>query len=69
MRKMGEEVYVIAKYDYNTQDERELQIRKNEKLILLDDSKQWWKVENSQHQSGFVPSNFVKNASRPFLLV
>lgn len=60
MKKMNEEVYVIAKYDYAPQNEKELAIKKNEKLILLDDSKQWWKVENNQHQSGIVPSNFVK---------
>ena len=57
---MNEELYVIAKYDYAPQNEKELAIKKNEKLILLDDSKQWWKVENNQHQSGIVPSNFVK---------
>lgn len=67
MRKMGEEIYVIAKYDYKAQDENELQIKKNEKLVLLDDSKQWWKVENGQHQSGFVPSNFVKKC-KPSIL-
>ena len=60
MKKMSEEVYVIAKYDYTPQNDQELAIKKNEKLILLDDTKQWWKVENSQHQSGIVPSNFVK---------
>lgn len=60
MCKMGDEVYVIAKYDYEAQDDNELHIKKNERLILLDDSKQWWKVENTSHQSGFVPSNFVK---------
>ena len=60
MKKMNEEVYVIAKYDYVPQNEKELAIKKNEKLILLDDTKQWWKVENNQHQSGIVPSNFVK---------
>jgi len=63
----SEEVYVIAKYDYNAQDKQELQIKKNEKLVLLDDSKQWWKVENSQRQSGFVPSNFVKKC-KPSIL-
>lgn len=67
MCKMGDEVYVIAKYDYEAQEEKELNLKKNEKLILLDDSKQWWKVENNQHQSGFVPSNFVKRC-KPSIL-
>jgi len=63
----SDDVYVIAKYDYNGQDRQELRIKKHERLILLDDSKQWWKVENSQHQSGFVPSNYVKKC-KPSIL-
>jgi len=62
MRKMGEEVYVIAKYDYKAETPQELDIRKSEKLLLLDDSKHWWKVQNNRLQAGFVPSNFVKKA-------
>lgn len=42
--KSGDEVYVVAKYDYVAQGSQELDLRKNEKLILLDDSKHWWKV-------------------------
>ncbi|KAI1285962.1 Cytoplasmic protein NCK1 [Halotydeus destructor] len=56
----GDEVYVVAKYDYVAQGSQELDLKKNEKLILLDDSKHWWKVLNSKSQSGFVPSNYVK---------
>lgn len=55
-----EQVIVVAKYDYVAQGSQELELRKNEKLVLLDDSKQWWKVLNSKGQSGFVPSNYVK---------
>ncbi|UYV65052.1 NCK2 [Cordylochernes scorpioides] len=58
--KNGEEIYVVAKYDYAAQGAQELDIKKNERLILLDDSKHWWKVQNSKNQSGFVPSNYVK---------
>lgn len=60
-------MYVIAKYDYQAQDSQELDIKKNERLLLLDDSKHWWKVQNSQQQFGFVPSNFVKKA-KPSIL-
>ena len=56
----GDDVIVIAKYDYTAQGNQELDLKKNEKLILLDDSKHWWKVLNSKNQSGFVPSNYVK---------
>ncbi|GAB6019890.1 hypothetical protein CHUAL_001425 [Chamberlinius hualienensis] len=58
--KPGEETYVIAKYDYKAQGNQELDIKKNEKLLLLDDSKHWWKVQNSRNLSGYVPSNYVK---------
>lgn len=58
--KQGEEIYVVAKYDYEAQGSQELDIKKNERLILLDDSKHWWKVQNSRNQAGFVPSNYVK---------
>lgn len=58
--KSGEEVVVVAKYDYSAQGSQELDLKKNERLILLDDSKHWWKVLNSKNQSGFVPSNYVK---------
>lgn len=51
---------VVAKYDYQAGGPQELDLKKNERLILLDDSMHWWKVLNSNHQSGFVPSNFVK---------
>lgn len=57
---MAEEVIVvIAKYDYKAENSQELNIKKNEKLTLLDDSKEWWKVQNILKQSGFVPSNYV----------
>ncbi|XP_076343991.1 SH2/SH3 adapter protein dreadlocks-like [Tachypleus tridentatus] len=58
--KSFEEVYVIAKYDYTAQGSQELDIKKGERLLLLDDSKHWWKVCNSKNQFGFVPSNYVK---------
>ena len=39
-----EEQMVVAKYDYKARDQQELDITKNEKLMLLDDSKHWWMV-------------------------
>lgn len=58
--KTAEHVVVIAIYDYTAQGSQELDLKKNERLTLLDDSKHWWKVLNSKNQSGFVPSNYVK---------
>lgn len=35
-------------------------MRKNERYLLLDDSKHWWRVQSSRGQAGYVPSNYVK---------
>jgi hypothetical protein len=61
------EVVVVAKYDYTARDPEELDIRKNERLVLLDDSKQWWRVQNGRQQAGFVPSNYVRRV-KPSIL-
>ncbi|VDM03839.1 unnamed protein product [Schistocephalus solidus] len=55
---------VIAKFDYKAADSQELDIQKNEKLTLMDDSQHWWKVMNSQGQVGYVPSNYVKRSKQ-----
>ncbi|KAI5621277.1 cytoplasmic protein NCK2 isoform X1 [Silurus asotus] len=57
---MTEEVIVIAKWDYTAQQDQELDIRKNERLWLLDDSKTWWRVRNASNRTGYVPSNYVE---------
>lgn len=57
---MTEEVIVVAKWDYTAQQDQELDIRKNERLYLLDDSKTWWRVRNGSNQTGYVPSNYVE---------
>uniref|UniRef100_A0A8C9VM35 NCK adaptor protein 2b n=1 Tax=Scleropages formosus TaxID=113540 RepID=A0A8C9VM35_SCLFO len=57
---MTEEVIVIAKWDYTAQQDQELDIRKNERLWLLDDSKTWWRVRNAANKTGYVPSNYVE---------
>ncbi|XP_036410558.1 cytoplasmic protein NCK1 isoform X1 [Megalops cyprinoides] len=68
---MTEEVIVIAKFDYAAQQDQELDIRKNERLWLLDDSKSWWRVRNATNKTGFVPSNYVerKNSARKASIV
>ncbi|KAK3094391.1 hypothetical protein FSP39_001146 [Pinctada imbricata] len=61
---MGEEqVMVIAKYDYKAENTQELDIKKHEKLVLLDDTREWWKVQNSRNKAGYVPSNYVKRSN------
>lgn len=51
---------MVAKYDYAAQGSQELDLRKNERYLLLDDSKHWWRVQDNRQQSGYVPSNYVK---------
>lgn len=58
----GEETAVIAKYDYTAENGQELSIKKSERLILLDNSKDWWRVKNADNKQGYVPSNYVKMA-------
>lgn len=53
-------VYVVAKYDYAVQGQQELDLRKNERYLLLDDSRHWWRVQNTRGHTGYVPSNYVK---------
>ncbi|KRZ09702.1 Cytoplasmic protein NCK2, partial [Trichinella zimbabwensis] len=61
---MGEVVeYIVAKYNYQAQEAQELSVRKNERLILVDDSRNWWKVRNSGNREGYVPSNFVRRVN------
>lgn len=60
---MSDDVYVVVKYDYTAQEDQELTIRKNERLKLLDDSKNWWKVISEDNIVGFVPSNYVRKES------
>uniref|UniRef100_UPI00358FBC2B cytoplasmic protein NCK2-like n=1 Tax=Myxine glutinosa TaxID=7769 RepID=UPI00358FBC2B len=55
-----EEPSVVAKYDYVAQQEQELNIRKHERLWLIDDSRSWWQVRNGNNQTGYVPSNYVE---------
>jgi len=57
---MAEEQHVVVKYDYRAADDRELDIRKNEKLLVIDRTGNWWKVQNQLGRSGYVPSNYLK---------
>ncbi|KAJ7378216.1 Cytoplasmic protein nck1 [Desmophyllum pertusum] len=58
-------VNAIALYDYKATQSEELSIKKDEKLVILDDSKTWWQVENSKHETGYVPSKLCeKKANR-----
>lgn len=61
------EQYVLAKYNYQSQGPQELSIRKGDRLLLIDDSRHWWRVVNSDNVAGFVPSNYVKREKQSLL--
>ncbi|XP_038050269.1 cytoplasmic protein NCK2-like isoform X2 [Patiria miniata] len=60
-------VFVLAKWDYTANQQEELNIRKNERLTLIDDTKSWWKVRKASGEAGYVPSNFVKKEKKSFM--
>ncbi|XP_059164132.1 cytoplasmic protein NCK2-like [Physella acuta] len=61
MAEGQQETQLIAKYDYKAENSQELTMRKGERLLLVDDTKDWWKVRSPDTgKEGFVPSNFVK---------
>ena len=52
--------YVQALYDYAEKSPREVSMKKNDTLVLLNGSnKDWWKVEINDRQ-GFVPATYLK---------
>ena len=44
---------LIAKFDYESKESHELSLKKNERLILIDNSKNWWLVKKQDtNQTG-----------------
>jgi hypothetical protein len=42
---------LIAKFDYESKEHHELDLKKNERLLLIDNTKNWWlvkKIETDQ---------------------
>ncbi|XP_071993494.1 epidermal growth factor receptor kinase substrate 8-like protein 3 isoform X1 [Engystomops pustulosus] len=48
-------------YDFEARNERELSVKTGDSVKVLDQSRQWWMVENLQGQRGFVPNNVLEN--------
>ncbi|XP_058230268.1 epidermal growth factor receptor kinase substrate 8-like protein 3 isoform X2 [Hemibagrus wyckioides] len=49
-------------YDFRARNDRELSVRKGEKVEILDMSKRWWKVRNDHGEEGFIPNNVLKSS-------
>ncbi|XP_053129996.1 tyrosine-protein kinase BTK isoform X2 [Hemicordylus capensis] len=51
---------VVALYDYAPMNERDLQLRKGEEYVVLEEScDSWWKAQDQAGKEGYIPSNYV----------
>ncbi|XP_066454782.1 epidermal growth factor receptor kinase substrate 8-like protein 3 isoform X2 [Eleutherodactylus coqui] len=55
-----QQVEMKVAYDFEARNERELSVKKGDKVKVLDQSRQWWIVENTQEQRGFIPNNVLE---------
>ncbi|XP_071358825.1 epidermal growth factor receptor kinase substrate 8a isoform X2 [Trachinotus anak] len=53
-------LFAKSKYDFVARNNTELSVLKDEVVEVLDDRKQWWKVQNGCGASGYVPNNILE---------
>ncbi|XP_017783222.1 PREDICTED: tyrosine-protein kinase Btk29A isoform X2 [Nicrophorus vespilloides] len=52
---------VVALYNYKAIETGDLSLEKNAEYEVIDDSQEhWWKVRDNHGNTGFIPSNYVK---------
>lgn len=48
-------VILVAKFDYSAKEPHELELKKGDRLHLIDNSKQWWLVRRVEsEQTGYI---------------
>ena len=61
-------IILVAKFDYQSKETHELDLKKGERLLLIDNSKNWWLVRKMDSDTtGYVPSNYVKKEKKSLL--
>ncbi|KAM5181590.1 epidermal growth factor receptor kinase substrate 8-like protein 3 [Mantella aurantiaca] len=58
-----QQIPIKVLYDFEARNERELSVRKEDKVKVLEQSRQWWLVENSQGHRGFIPNNILESTN------
>ncbi|XP_045478600.1 tyrosine-protein kinase Btk29A isoform X2 [Harmonia axyridis] len=52
---------VVALYNYKAIESGDLSLEKNQEYEVIDDSQEhWWRVKDAKGNTGFIPSNYVK---------
>ncbi|KAK9870201.1 hypothetical protein WA026_006284 [Henosepilachna vigintioctopunctata] len=52
---------VVALFKYEARESGDLSLEKNQEYEVIDDSQEnWWKVKDAKGNTGFIPSNYVK---------
>ncbi|KAJ7310535.1 hypothetical protein JRQ81_007459 [Phrynocephalus forsythii] len=55
---------VVALYDYAPMNEQDLELQKGQEYLVLEESNEsWWRAQNQDGKQGYIPSNYVTEAS------
>lgn len=60
LESMADLKFAKVLYDYNGQNDEEMTANKGDMVMIIDDSNNWWKVENQHGKIGILPSNYLQ---------